>query len=167
MSFLSRVRQTRMPAEARDTAGIPGSERVIAWGVNRLPETTYVVATNAGLYLQGSRIIWPMIVRATWNEPFLELHLQDETGQGQRLRVPISDPSNLPAAVHTQVTANVIVSERLVLSNGCECLAAARRKSDDEIAWTVIFDAGVDPDDPENRAQADLALTELRMALGI
>ncbi|MDD2857224.1 MAG: hypothetical protein PHU75_00975 [Candidatus Nanopelagicales bacterium] len=167
MSVLRRVRSARIPAEVREAAGVGAGERVIAWGTNELPDTTHVIATGEALYLQGSRIPWRRVIRASWSEPFLELELHDERGHGQRLRVPISTPRQLPAAVHAQVTANVIVSERFDLPRGGTCLAAARREGRDEISWTVVFDAGVDPDDPQNRADADRALGEWRTALGI
>jgi hypothetical protein len=167
MSVLSRFRTARIPADVREAAGVAAGERVIAWGTNEIPDTTHVIATSEALYLQGSAIPWRRIIRASWNEPFLELELQDERGQGQRLRVPISTPRQLPAAVHAQVTANVIVSERFDLPSGSTCLAAARREGRDGIGWTVVFDAGVDPDDPQNRAEADFALAQWRTALGI
>ncbi|MDP2013210.1 MAG: hypothetical protein Q8L05_03190 [Actinomycetota bacterium] len=167
MKLFTRVARSRLPKSARQSAGVPVSERVIAWAPEQRDPHQFVIATNTGIYAKGSSIPWASIIRAQWNEPFLELITEQPGGSSQRLRIPLDEPGNLPAAVYTQVTANVIVSERLTLANGSQCLAAARRQAGDEITWTVVFDEGVDPTDPENRAQADFALTELRSALGI
>ena len=167
MSVFAKVAKSRLPKQARESAGVPDGERVIAWAPMQRDPQQFVIATSTGLYARSSFIPWSGIIRAQWNEPFLEVTTEQPDGTSQRLRIPIDEPGNLPAAVHTQVTANVIVSERLQLANGSQCLAAARRQPGDEISWTVVFDEGVDPADPENRAQADIALNELRSALGI
>jgi hypothetical protein len=167
MSLLSKLKKTRIPKSALESAQVPAKELVVAWGSNQVVDPSFVIATNEALYLQGSRIPWISVIRATWTEPFLELNIENEAGREQRLRVPISDPGNLPAAVRAQVTANVVVSERLDLPDGSQCLVAARRHNRDEIVWSVVFDANVDSNDPEIRAQADLALSELRASLGI
>ncbi|MDO9486711.1 MAG: hypothetical protein Q7K25_11705 [Actinomycetota bacterium] len=167
MSLFTKMTKSRLPKSTREAAGLETNERVIAWAPEQRDPSHFVIATNVGIHVKGSLIPWVSIIRAQWNEPFLELTTQQPGGSSQRLRIPIDDPGNLPAAVRTQVTANVIVSERLLLANGSQCLAAARRQPGDEISWTVVFDDGVDPNDPENRAQADFALAELRSALGI
>ncbi len=167
MSVFSRFAKSRLPKTAREAAGIPSSERVIAWAPDQRDAELFVIATNAAIYAKGAVIPWVSIIRAQWNEPFLEITTEQPGGRSQRLRIPLAEPGNLPAAVRTQVTANVIVSEKLELANGTQCLAAARRQAGDEITWTVVFDDGVDPTDPEIRAQADFALNELRSALGI
>jgi len=167
MSLLSDWKQTRIPKAALKEAKIASKERVVAWGSNQATDQTFVIATNEALYLQGSRIPWIGIIKANWTDPFLELNIEGDQGQEERLRVPISAPGNLPAAVRAQVTANVVVSERLDLPSGSQCLVAARRLNRDEIVWSVVFDAGVDSSDPELRAEADFALSELRASLGI
>ena len=167
MSVFAKVARNRLPKQARHAAGVPDREHVIAWAPMQRDPLQFVIATDAGLYAQGSSIPWSSIVRAQWSEPFLEVTTEHPAGSSQRLRIAIDEPGNLPAAVHTQVTASVIVSETLQLANGTQCLAAARRQGGGEISWTVVFDEGVDPNDAENRAQADAALEGLRSSLGI
>jgi hypothetical protein len=167
MSWFKKLKAARIPKDALIQAAVSPGEKVIAWGSHGTDDPTYVIATDEAMYAQGSRISWLKVIRATWTTPFLDLDVQNEAGLGQHLRIQLSNPGNLPAAVRAQVTANVIVSERLTLTNGCEVLVAARRQNRDEIIWSVVFDAGVDPNDPENRDLADLALKELRVALGI
>ncbi len=167
MSWFGKLKASRIPKEALTHVGVTPGEKVIAWGSNGTDAPTYAIATDEAMYAQGARISWLKVIRATWSTPFLDMEMQNELGLGQRLRIELSHPGNLPAAVRAQVTANVIVSERLQLANGQEVLVAARRQSRDEITWSVVFDAGVDPNDPENRELADLALKDLRVALGI
>jgi len=167
MSIFARVAKNRLPKSAREQAGVPDSERIIAWAPQQRDPGQFVVATDQALHTKGSSIPWISIIRAQWDEPFLELMVERSSGGGERLRIPLAEPGNLPAAVRTQVTANVVVSERLTLADGSQCLAAARRHGPDEISWTLVFDEGVDSSDPAIRAQADRALVELRGALGI
>ena len=167
MSWFGKLTASRIPKDVLTHVGVAPGEKVIAWGSDGVDEPTYVIATDEAMYTQGARISWLKVIRATWSTPFLDVEMQNELGLGQRLRIELSNPGNLPAAVRAQVTANVIVSERLQLANGQEVLVAARRQNRDEITWSVVFDAGVDPTDPENRELADLALKDLRVALGI
>ena len=163
-----------LPKEIRARLGIPAGERIIAWGsgvTSRGAEAVYAVATDRALYLDagGERLPWDRINRAQWDEPMLDLVVIGVEGQPDRLvRVPLGVGSSLPAAVHAQVTESVVVSERLQLGDGVAALAVARRSSDEgTIWWSIVFDSGHDPKDPELRARADQALAELRDALGI
>lgn len=163
-----------LPKEVRSRLGVPSGEKVVAWGsgvTGRGDEAVYAVATDRALYLDatGERLPWDRITRAQWDEPMLDLVVVDADGQPDRLvRVPLTVGSALPDAVHAQVTESVVVSERLQLSGGAGALAVARRASDeDAIRWSIVFDSGLDPRDPELRAQADEALAQLRDALGI
>jgi hypothetical protein len=163
-----------LPKEVRARLGIPARERIVAWGTGvtgRPDAAVYAVASDRALYLDatGERLPWDRISRAQWDEPMLDLVIVDADGQPDRLvRVPLMVGSALPAAVHAQVTESVVVSERLQLGDGAAALAVARRSSDeDAIWWSIVFDTGLDPKDPELRARADAALAELRAALGI
>jgi len=167
MSIFTRLLASRLPKGARERAGVPDGERVLAWAPDQRDPSQFVIATDQAIHSKGTSIPWERIIRAQWDEPFLELIVERPGGGAQRLRIPLSQPQLLPAAVRTQVTANVVVSERLTLPDGSQALAAARRAGKDAITWTVVFDDGVDAADPQIRAQADLALAELRDALGI
>ncbi len=164
----------RLPGTAIAMLGILPGEKVVAWAAGPGADVTqahFAAATDRALYLQatGERLPWDRITKAMWDEPLLELVVVDEAGQGARLvRVRVDDARDLPAAVHDRVTASVLVSERLDLGEGRGALAVARRSSDaDEVRWSVRFDSGLDPADPDLRADADAALARLRDSLGI
>lgn len=169
MALIGR-RRGRVPHEVLTQLSVDGGERVIAWGTDPGPDGTprYLVATDRALYLQASdeRIEWDRITKATWEQPVFDLVIADVPPR--RLRVSVADSGDLPAAVHDRVTASVVVSERIDLGDGRGAKAVARRASDvDPIRWSVVFDPGLDPTDPELRAAADRALTDLRQVLGI
>ena len=172
------ARTPKAPADLRQRLSIPGSEKVLAWGSGPMPggdraaaEVGYLAATDRAFYVEGAgdRIGWDRISRASWEEPVLDVVLEDENGRAagrMRLRVDVS--GDLPAAVHDRVTASVVVSEVIDLGDGAKARMVARRPSDDgEVRWSVVFDAGVDPSDPQLQARAREALADLRSAMGI
>ena len=165
-------RPARLPSAAAATLGVPAGEKVIAWGSTPDgDEVSFVVATNRALYSEalGGRTPWSRISKATWEEPALSVTVLDDAGRPRRpLRLRIEESNDLPAAVYDRVTASVVVSERVELRPGAKALLVARTGSDSgEISWTVVFDAGLDPRDPELRRAADSALSDLRGSLGI
>lgn len=163
-----------LPKEVRERLGVRPGERIVAWGSGMTGsngDAVYTVATDRALYLgtSGERLPWDRINRAQWDEPMLELVVTGDAGRPERLvRVPLAVGSALPAAVHAQVTESVVVSERLDLGDGAGAMAVARRGSDEDgIRWSIVFDSGLNPNDPDLRARADGALTALRDTLGI
>lgn len=139
-----------------------------AFGVTDQPRI-HVVATMLGLYVTGwgTPLHWDLIESATWDEPVLDLVVHDEDGARlEQLR--LDRAGNLPEAVHDRVRASVVASERWELVDGRYATFAARRRSaDGDIHWTVVFDAGLDSNDPNLRAAADAIVNELRQSLGI
>lgn len=156
------LRRNTVDQEERARLGIPKQERIVAWATR---SNAMVVATNVALYGVGERLPWHRITKAQWVEPVLEIVTAD--APPQHLRVLLTDARDLPYAVHTCVTDSVIVSERLDLGDGKGAIAAARKTEHDDVIWTVVFDSGIDPTDPEIRADADEALANLRSTLGI
>jgi hypothetical protein len=164
----------RLPSDVLASLDVRSGEKVVAWGtgpVDARSEIAHVVATDRALYLSSPvrRIPWSRIARATWEEPVLALAVLDDAGRvGRPLEVPMDASGDVPAAVHDRVTASVVISQRVDLDGFGSALMVARRGSDDEqITWSVVFDAGLDPADPRLRAAADIALARLRDALGI
>jgi len=164
----------RLPGSVLALLRIEPGEKVVAWGASSAgdpTQSTVAAATDRALYLQvtGERLPWNTILKATWEQPLLELTIADAAGGPPRvLAVELEESRDLPAAVHDRVTASVVVSERVDLGDGAGALMVARRGSDDGvIRWSVVFDPGLDPSDPVLRQAADAALTRLRDSLGI
>lgn len=160
-------------AEVQRSLGILDGERVLAWGIGTTaqPDSSFVVATSAALYDQrtGARYGWIDIIKGTWEEPELHLTLA-EGGASKRILIRVDQANDLPAAVRDRVTDTVVVSEYLELGDGAGAQFVARREpggSLEDIRWSVVFDSGLDPQDPGLRAAADEALAGLRSSLGI
>ncbi|MDA2989150.1 MAG: hypothetical protein O2815_08745 [Actinomycetota bacterium] len=162
-----------MSAQSRHDSGIPDSERVIAWGIGDATDqdTSLVVATDQALYemRSGSRIAWQNVIKGSWEQPDFVIDFQGESGP-PRLRIRLEDPRDLPAAVRDRVTDTVVISEYRDLTENAGAHFVARRSPGgglDGISWSVVFDAGLDPNDQSLRVQADGILSELRGSLGI
>ena len=161
---------THLDRRTRQELGIPARERILGWGtaVSGTGQRYPVAATNRALYAAPiGRIRWDEIGKATWEEPILRLTATMGGVQGT-VELHLVQPGLLPAAVRTQVTDSVVITERLDLGQGMAAQAVARRDSQDgQIRWTITFDPGADPEDADLRARADRALTDLRANLGI
>ena len=167
------MKRARLSSQSRRDVGIPDGERVIAWGIGDATDSdnSYVVATDQALYemRSESRIAWQNVIKGTWEQPDFVIDFQGESGP-RRLRIRLEDPRDLPAAVRDRVTDTVVISEYRELTEDAGAHFVARRSPGgglDGISWSVVFDAGMDPNDQSLRVQADGILSELRGSLGI
>ena len=167
------MKRARLSSQSRRDVGIPDGERVIAWGIGDATDSdnSYVVATDQALYemRSESRIAWQNVIKGTWEQPDFVIDFQGESGP-RRLRIRLEDPRDLPAAVRDRVTDTVVISEYRDLTEDAGAHFVARRSPGgglDGIAWSVVFDAGLNPGDPTLRSKADEVLGELRSSLGI
>ena len=163
-------RTRRLPSGIRERLEVPKSERVIAWGVDPVNDI-YTLATDKALYPEQihERLRWDSISKATWDEPILNVTVQDTTGAMKgNLKLRVEESGDLPAAVFALVTDSVVISEHVELGEGAGARMVARREGDEgTIWWSVVFDTGLNPADPALRARADEELASLREALGI
>ena len=159
----------RAPAEVR--ARVPG-ERVLAW----MPSgTSFLVATGSGLTLpdgehEGLRVSWDLILRTVWEPDAVEVTAQESAGGRPVVhRVHIGgEPGALPEVVRERVTASIVVQHHVELIGERGARVVARRvEGETDLRWTVVFDAGLDPSDPQLRQAADDALDALRASLGV
>jgi hypothetical protein len=157
----------RMPSEVR--GAVDAGERVLAWA--EVQPTGYAVATDTALYLPVPHMLrfpWDLISKATFSEAAVLVveGRPEPTGRDRAWRVVLASPGTLPTVVYERVTSSVVVSERVVLRGDLGARIVARRVGEG-LRWTVTFDAGLDPSDPQLRAEADEALAELRSTLGV
>lgn len=158
----------RPPAAVRARAG---GHRVLAW----LPSGgSSLVATDDALLLPDgsdpSSLGWDRILRVTWEPRSAEVTAQLSPGaRPVVLTVPVDEePGTLARVVREQVEASIVVQHHveLVGERGAR-MVARRAPGSDELRWSVVFDAGLDPRDPALRDRADAALAELRASLGV
>jgi len=159
----------RPPAEVR--ARVPG-ERVLAW---MAVGASSVVATDRALTLPTGavgelRVPWDRVLRASWEPEVFELTAQPvDGGRPVVTRVRIDgEPGVLPEVVRERVTASIVVQHHAVLDGERGARFIARRvPGSADLRWSVVFDAGLDPADPQLRRSADDVLATLRASLGV
>jgi hypothetical protein len=165
----------RTPTEVRDR--VPG-ERVLAW----MPVgESSLVATDTALVLPEDdgrrrpagpelRVPWDRVLRASWEPEIVEVTAQPESGGRpvvHRVRI-LAEPGVLPEVVRERVTSSIVVQHHALLEGERGARFVARRvPNSTDLRWSVVFDAGLDPADPELRSLADLVLGDLRASLGI
>lgn len=159
----------RPPAEVRARAT---GERVLAW----MPVgTSSLVATPTALLLpEGSaddvRVPWDCVVRAVWEPDLLEVTAQPRAGGRPVVhRVRLGDDlGRLPEVVRERVTSSIVIQHHVELEGERGARLLARRvPGATDLRWSVVFDAGLDPADPDLRRRADEALAALRTSLGV
>jgi hypothetical protein len=158
----------RPPAEVRARAQ---GGRVLGW----LPSGgSTVIATDTALVLpegeQPASIPWELVVRVSWGADSVEITAQERAGSRPVVhRLPVTgSPAAMAEAVRERVNASIVVQHHveLVGERGAR-LVARRAPGSEELRWSVVFDAGLDPSDPALRDQADAALSDLRASLGV
>ncbi|TAK68959.1 MAG: hypothetical protein EPO13_09375 [Actinomycetota bacterium] len=168
-----RLRRRAVPEPVRHRDSLLPGERVLAWAT--LPRAgrarSYAVATQRALHaevLPTGRVPWDAVVRASWDEPWLDV-LVDVAGAGRRrVRLELTEPGEVPVVVRERVNASIVVAQRVELRDNAGARLVGRRGSDDGVLrWDVVFDAGLDPQDPMLRDLAEAALAELRSGWGV
>lgn len=178
-----RIRR-RLPATLRGRL-LPG-ERMLAWGVadgdgapaglDAVPdshprdERNLVVVTTRRLFAPGlaEPLAWERVVRAAWDDPVLSVTSQAGPAATTEVNIVIVEAGTVPAHVRARVATTIIVQRHLALGEGRGATFIARRRpGGDDVSWTVLFDPGLDPGDPDLRGAADAALAEFRTVVGI
>lgn len=140
------------------------AEAVLAQG--RLTTGEEVQATRLDLLVpsRALRLPWDRVTAATWNDPTLHV-----IASGTTYDFDLEDPGLLPEVIRERVQASILVTEHVDLRGDAGARFSARRApfGDTEIRWTVTFDAGLDPLDPELRALAERVLERLRQTYGV
>jgi hypothetical protein len=143
--------------------------KALAWG--RSDTGGIIIATAAALVIDAepARILpWDRIDRASWEPPQLRLQFRDpDSGKSERMGLVLAEHGELPPVIHQRVTLSVVTSRRVELLGGVGAVLAARRNAKGAVTWTVVFDAGADPSDPELQQAARQALTQFRESLGV
>jgi hypothetical protein len=101
----------------------------------------------------------------SWEAPQLRIRpLRGEEIVG-RLRAG----GELAAQVRARVEASIVHSQRApLLADGRGVLVVARRVGPERrVSWAVVFDPGVDPDNPIHRERAMAFLARVRAQIGL
>ena len=152
----------RLPADVRKSLATEPGERVLTFTE---AGDGHVVATNLALFLpDGTRVPYEKIDRASWDDEGLRVVTTD----GERHFERVAEPRMVPETVRERVNATIVVNKRVNLpGRGGVRLVARRPPGGEVLGWTLVFDEGLDPDDPGLRAQAEQALEGLRRSMGV
>lgn len=153
--------------EAVTSAVLDPGERRTSWALTGAGDP--VLATDAGLRIPGSGLLlWPNVEKATWKRPHLDVvEVAVVSGTGRRWRLDLADEGDLPAAVHSAVTASVAWSTHVPLDPAGGVRIVGRRRPGQELLdWQVVYDRGTDPEDPALQAQADALVVDARRTIG-
>lgn len=168
MAILRRLRRGGLPAAALDKLTLEPAERVLAWAP--AGDDGFLVATDRALHLPGgTQVGWERIDHVEWQRGGVhvrEIAALGETPGRHNVRVP--EPHTLPDVVRERVTSSIAINQHVPLQgNRGVRIVARRRKGRDDVVWNLVFDAGLDVEDPQLRAKADALLAEVRQQTGL
>jgi hypothetical protein len=174
LSLKGALRRSRLPEPVRDVLQMERGERVLAHAPTR--GGSHVVATSMALHLPVARaegdtalrflrLPWDRIGHASWKDGWLHVHEPDGTAEHH---VRLTEPGSVPETVRERVTSTVVVDQHCRLPGGGGVRVVGRRSAHGgELRWAFVFEAGLDPDDPGLRAQAEQLLEDLRRQTGL
>jgi hypothetical protein len=167
-------RPEKPPAEA--VARLDPDERVVSWAP---AAGGAVVATPLGLWLPGhpQRLPWHLLDKATWKDGALTLVPAVDPGDGVLVEQPpiavrLDQPRDIPQTVRVRVQKAIAFTRHHPLSTdpgprrGVR-VVGRRVPGRDGVSWQLVFDPGVDRDDPEVRAVAGAYVDQARAELGL
>lgn len=166
--MLRSFKRARLPESVRDALELPRGERPLATAPTR--GGSFVVATRAALHVPAPdgafvRLPWERVDRASWEGGWLHVF---EAAGGPEHHVRLTEPGSVPEIVRERVTSTVVADHQATLPGGGKVRITGRRApGTGELRWAFVFDAGLDPDDPGLRAQAEQILEDLRRQTGL
>ena len=169
-------RREKPPAEA--VARLDRDERVVSWAP--VPGGA-VVATPLGLWLPGhpDRMSWHLIDKVTWRSNVLTLIPAVDSGDGVLVEqsprsVRLDEPRDIPQTVRVRVEKAIAFTRHHPLPGALETgvrrgvrVVGRRVPGRDGISWQLVFDPGIDRDDPSVRAAASAYVDQARAELGL
>lgn len=170
-------RAEKPPPEA--VARLDKDERVVSWAP---APGGAVVATPLGLWLPGvpDRLPWHLIDKVIWRSDTLTLIPAVDAGDGVLIEQPprsvwLEQPRDIPQTVRVRIEKAIAFTRHHPLP-GAEGGAGPRHgvrvvgrrvAGRDGVSWQLVFDPGVDRDDPAVRAAAAAYVDQARAELGL
>ena len=172
-------RREKPPAET--TARLDPDERVVSWAP---AAGGAVVATPLGLWLPGvpDRLPWHLIDKATWRNNVLTLIPAVDPGDGVLVEQPprsvrLEQPRDIPETVRVRIERAIAFTRHHPLPGADGTggtgvrrgvrVVGRRVPGVDGVSWQLVFDAGVDRDDPAVRAAASAYVDQARAEVGL
>jgi hypothetical protein len=170
-SGLSAARE-RIPADVLERAGLPRNDKVLASGVAR--DGTWLLGTRRVLVvvLADHRVVlpWESVEDASWDRDEERLRI---TGVGAFGRprpsyaLEMEEPAHLLQLLRERVTASIVLQRRSPVRDRLGVTVIGRRSPvGGPVTWMHAYDPGLDPEDPEVVAVADVLLEQVRSEVG-
>ena len=168
-------KREKPPPEA--VARLDPDERVVSWAP---APGGAVVATPLGLWLPGvpDRLPWHLIDKVIWRSNTLTLIPAVDSGGGVLVEQPprsvrLEQPRDIPQNVRARIERAIAFTRHHALP-GAEGagvrrgvrVVGRRVPGQDGVSWQLVFDPGVDRDDPAVRAAASAFVDQARAELG-
>jgi hypothetical protein len=168
-------KREKPPPEA--VARLDPDERVVSWAP---APGGAVVATPLGLWLPGvpDRLPWHLIDKVIWRSNTLTLIPAVDSGGGVLVEQPprsvrLEQPRDIPQNVRARIEKAIAFTRHHPLP-GAEGagvrrgvrVVGRRVPGQDGVSWQLVFDPGVDRDDPAVRAAASAFVDQARAELG-
>ena len=159
-------------------ARLDPDERVVSWAP---APGGAVVATPLGLWLPGvpDRLPWHLIDKVIWRSNTLTLIPAVDSGGGVLVEQPprsvrLEQPRDIPQNVRARIEKAIAFTRHHPLP-GAEGagvrrgvrVVGRRVPGQDGVSWQLVFDPGVDRDDPAVRAAASAFVDQARAELGV
>ena len=159
-------------------ARLDPDERVVSWAP---APGGAVVATPLGLWLPGvpDRLPWHLIDKVIWRSNTLTLIPAVDSGGGVLVEQPprsvrLEQPRDIPQNVRARIEKAIAFTRHHPLP-GAEGagvrrgvrVVGRRVPGQDGVSWQLVFDPGVDRDDPAVRAVASAFVDQARAELGV
>jgi hypothetical protein len=161
-------RRTRPPVD------VPAGEKVLAWAESS--SGSVVAGTRDALYVvspgsHDTRLPWEQVEAADWDRETSRLRISEVGSWGEERvehALTIEEPGHLLELVRERVTASVVLQRHVPLRGrrGLRVIARRAPKGDRPMVWFYEYDKGIDPDDPDVRAAAEVALAAARDEVG-
>ncbi|HWL98418.1 MAG TPA: hypothetical protein VNP20_13805 [Nocardioidaceae bacterium] len=118
------------------------------------------------------RLPWESIERATWDRDSERLVVVETAEFGQpepTYRAALSSPERLLELTRERITASIVVTmfEPVAGKRGVTVSGRRSPHSDDDLAWSVLVDRGLDEGSAEVRAAAERGLAAARSEIGL
>lgn len=159
-------------------ARLDPDERVVSWAP---APGGAVVATPLGLWLPGvpDRLPWHLIDKVIWRSNTLTLIPAVDSGGGVLVEQPprsvrLEQPRDIPQNVRARIEKAIAFTRHhpLPRAEGAGVrrgvrVVGRRVPGQDGVSWQLVFDPGVDRDDPAVRAAASAFVDQARAELGV
>ena len=161
-----------VPAEVLSRAELPRGEKPLAWAP--AVDGSWLLGTRRSLVLvlpSGvEHLAWEEVEDAAWDQDAGRLRVVGVGSFGEprpSYTFTMEDPALLLQLVRERVTASIVLQRRVPVRDSLGLTVIGRRSPvGGPVAWMHAYDRGLDPDDPEVVAVADLALAQAQAEVG-